>query len=90
MHHRGLHLLQFCVLRMVMWINWIVGGPVVCDEEGPAPPITVILVAAMENVGVKEESITSPHLNIHQGKHLSRNCFSITYIEAKKLNLAII
>ena len=73
-----------------MWINWIVGGPVVCDEEGPAPPVTVVLITAMENVRVEKESITSLHLNIHQGKYLSRNCFNITYIEAKKLNLAII
>ena len=71
-----------------MRINWIVGGPVICNEEGPAPPVTVVLVTAMENIRVEEESITSLHLNIHQGKHLSRNCFSIAYIETKKLNLA--
>ena len=33
-----------------MRINWIVGGPVVCDEEGPAPPVTVVFIAAMEDI----------------------------------------
>ena len=68
-----MYLLQFCVLWVVVRDSGIVGGTVVCNEEGPSSPVTVVLVAAMENVRVEEESITSLHLNLHQGKHLSRN-----------------
>ncbi len=56
-----------------MRINWIVRGPVISNEEGPASSVTVVFVAAMEDIRVEEESITSLHLHIHQGKYLSRN-----------------
>jgi len=43
----------------------IVAGPVVGDEEGPPPAVTVVLVAAMEDITVEEESISRLHLHFH-------------------------
>ena len=52
--------------------HWVVGSTVVGDEESPTSPVTVVLVAAMEEVGVKEESITCFHLYLNQGKNLEQ------------------
>ena len=38
---------QWSVLRVVVWVEWVVGGSVVGYEEGPSPMVTVVLVAAV-------------------------------------------
>ena len=45
-----LYLFEPCVLRAVVRDNRIIRGSVVRDEEGPASPVTVILVTAMEDI----------------------------------------
>ena len=50
--------------------DWIIAGSVVGDEEGPPFAVTLVLVAAMEDIAVEEESISWLHLHLHQGKHL--------------------
>ena len=51
--------------------HWIVGDTVVRDEEGPASPVTVVLVTSMEDIRVEEESIPRLHLYLNQWKRLS-------------------
>ena len=68
-----LYLLQFDVLWVVVRDSRIIRSTVICDNKGPSSPVTVILVTAMEDIRMGEESITSLHLNLYQGKHLSRN-----------------
>ena len=41
----------------------IIRGPVVCDEEGPASPVTAVLVTLMQDIAVEEEGI--PGLQLH-------------------------
>ena len=52
------YLFQLGVLGAVMGDHWVVWSTVIGDEESPTSPVTVVLVAAMEKVGVKEESVT--------------------------------
>ncbi len=47
-----------------------VGDSVVGNKEGPSPPWTVVLLTAMEEVAMEEQSITRLHLNMLQGQHL--------------------
>ena len=67
-----LYFVKLGALGMVVRIHWVVGGSIVCDEEGPASPVTVIPVTAMEKVRVEKESIASLHLDLHQRKYLSK------------------
>ena len=48
----------------------VVAGSVVRHKEGPASPVTVVLVAAMEHIGVEEEGVARLHLHFHQWQHL--------------------
>ena len=48
----------------------VVGGPVVCDEEGPASPVTAVLVTLMQHVAVEEEGIPGLQLHMDQGQDL--------------------
>ena len=41
----------------------VVGGPVVGDEEGPASPVTAVLITLMQYIAVEEEGI--PGLQLH-------------------------
>ena len=50
--------------------NRIIGGTVVGDEEGPASPVAVVLITAVEKIAVEEESITCLHFYLDQGKPL--------------------
>lgn len=54
----------------MVWVDRVVGDSVVSNEKGPASPVTVVLVASMEDVGVKEESVPGLHLDLNQRKHL--------------------
>ena len=67
---KEMYLLQLCVLRMMMWNDRIIGDVVVCNEEGPASPVAVVLVTSMKDVGVEKESISGLHLYFNQWKHL--------------------
>ena len=49
-----LYLLQFDVLWVVVRDSRIIRRTVVCDDKGPASPVTVILVAAMEDIRMEE------------------------------------
>ena len=49
----------------MVWDDRVVGGTVVSNDKGPASPVTVILITLMEDVGVKEESISCLHFHIH-------------------------
>ena len=62
--------MQFSVVGMGMDNDWIITGPVVGNEEGPPSAVTLVLVTAMEDIAVEEESISWLHLHLHQGKHL--------------------
>ena len=42
----------------------VIGGPVVCDEEGPASPVAAVLVTLMQHIAVEEESITRLELHV--------------------------
>lgn len=50
---------EWSVLRVVMRYNWIISCPVIGYDECPPPPITVVLLRLVEQVTVKEKSISS-------------------------------
>ena len=50
---------EWSVLRVVMRYNWIISCPVIGYDERPPPPITVVLLRLVEQVTVKEKSISS-------------------------------
>ena len=63
--------------RSVHWMmvrnDWIIGGPVIGTKEGPSTSITLVLFTAMEDITMKEESISSLQFNVEQRKHLHIN-----------------
>ena len=48
----------------------VVGGPVEGNEESPAAPVTVVLVALVQYITVEEEGIPRVQLNLDQWEDL--------------------
>lgn len=40
--------------KMVVWDHWVIGGPVISNQEGPASPIAAVLVTTVQQVTVEE------------------------------------
>ena len=53
-----------CVLWMVVVAHRFIRSPVVCNEEGPAPPVTAVLVTPVQDVAVEEKGITGLQLHM--------------------------
>ena len=58
-----MYLHKGCVLGVMVIAHRVVRGPVVCNEEGPASPVTAVLVTLMQDIAVEEEGI--PGLQLH-------------------------
>ena len=54
----------------MVFLHRVVGRSVVGYEESPASAVTVVLVAAMEEVTVEEESVSCLQFHIDQGENL--------------------
>ena len=54
----------------MVFYDRVVGGPVVRHQEGPAPLVAVVLLAAVEQVTVEKQGVTRLQLNMHQGEKL--------------------
>ena len=50
--------------------HWVISGPVKGNEEGPASPVTSVLITAVQKVGMKEEGIATLQLHVDEGKNL--------------------
>ena len=48
----------------VVLVHRAVGGSVVCNEEGPAPPVTAVLITLVQHIAVEEEGITRLQLHV--------------------------
>ena len=64
------YLFEWGVQWMVVYFHRIVAGSVVGNEECPASVITVVLVTAMENIAVKEQSISCLKLHSDEREDL--------------------
>ena len=55
----------------------VVGGSVESNEESPAAPVTVVLVALVQYITVEEESIPRVQLNLDQREDLVCVCMCV-------------
>ena len=54
---------------MVVVFDWVVVGPVVGNDVPPASVGAVVLGAAVKDVAMEEDGITSLHLAVDQWQH---------------------
>ena len=66
-----LHLDKRSVHWVMMFGHWVIWGPVIGNQEGPAATITTVLIAAVKQVAVKEQAVTSLQLNSHSWQNLA-------------------
>ena len=56
-----------------MYSHRVISLCVVGHKEGPASSIAIVLIATMQQVAMKEQSISRIQLNINKRKNLDRN-----------------
>ena len=52
------HLMKGCVVRQVVFINWVVISTVERTQEGPSAHLRVVFLGRVNHVTVKEETVT--------------------------------